>query len=154
MATHPHQSNSRRARDVLSPREPHWRADSVRGLGHAGGVPELQIAGDFDRGKTSRCKQLLALRPLWRNLERGSRTRRAEGLEPVAPVSPELVLELEELIAALDRRVPRVEQAGEAAIAREAATLRAKAVKRLEELVAQKTPARRKQTTAAAVTKR
>lgn len=61
----------------------------------------------------------------------------------MAPVSPELVLELEELIAALDRRVPRVEQAGEAAIAREAATLRAKAVKRLEELVAQKTPGRR-----------
>lgn len=63
----------------------------------------------------------------------------------MASVSPELVLELEELIAALDRRVPRVEQAGEAAIAREAATLRAKAVKRLEELVAQKTPGRRTQ---------
>jgi hypothetical protein len=42
---------------------------------------------------------------------------------------------LEELIAALDRRVPRVEQAGEAEIARDAAALRAKAVKRLTELV-------------------
>jgi hypothetical protein len=42
--------------------------------------------------------------------------------------------ELEELIAALDRRVPRVEQAGEAAIARDAAALRAKAVKRLADL--------------------
>jgi hypothetical protein len=42
---------------------------------------------------------------------------------------------LEELIAALDRRVPRVEQAGEADIARDAAALRAKAVKRLTELV-------------------
>jgi hypothetical protein len=42
---------------------------------------------------------------------------------------------LEELIAALDRRVPRVEQAGEAGIARDAAALRAKAVKRLMELV-------------------
>jgi hypothetical protein len=39
----------------------------------------------------------------------------------------ELIRELEELIAALDRRVPRVEQAGEAAIARDAASLRAKA---------------------------
>jgi hypothetical protein len=43
----------------------------------------------------------------------------------------ELTRELEELIAALDRRVPRVEQAGEAAIARDAAALRAKAFSRL-----------------------
>ena len=48
---------------------------------------------------------------------------------------PELARELEELIAALDRRVPRVAQAGEAAIARDAAALRAKAVARLAELV-------------------
>ncbi len=41
---------------------------------------------------------------------------------------------LEELIAALDRRVPRVEQPGEVVIAREAAALRAKAVARLAEL--------------------
>ena len=48
----------------------------------------------------------------------------------------ELVRDLEELIAALDRRVPRVQQAGEVAIAREAVALRAKAVARLEELKA------------------
>jgi hypothetical protein len=42
--------------------------------------------------------------------------------------------ELEELIAALDRRVPRVEQAGEIAIARDAAALRSKAVDRLAEM--------------------
>jgi len=42
--------------------------------------------------------------------------------------------DLEELIAALDSRVPRVEEAGEAAIARDAAALRAKAVQRLAEL--------------------
>jgi hypothetical protein len=47
----------------------------------------------------------------------------------------ELESVLEELIAALDRRVPRVEQAGESGIARDAAALRAKAVKRLTELV-------------------
>ena len=47
----------------------------------------------------------------------------------------ELARELEELIAALDRRVARVEQAGEADIARDAAALRAKAVRRLAELV-------------------
>ena len=47
----------------------------------------------------------------------------------------ELESVLEELIAALDRRVPRVERAGEAGIARDAAALRAKAVERLAELV-------------------
>ena len=46
----------------------------------------------------------------------------------------EIARELEELIAALDRRVPRVERAGETAIARDAAALRAKAVDRLAEL--------------------
>jgi hypothetical protein len=46
----------------------------------------------------------------------------------------ELARELEELIAALDRRVPRVEEAGEADIARDAAALRAKAVERLAEI--------------------
>jgi hypothetical protein len=49
-------------------------------------------------------------------------------------VDTELARELEELIAALDRRVPRVEQAGETSIARDAAALRAKAVRRLAEL--------------------
>ena len=47
-----------------------------------------------------------------------------------------LVRELEELIAALDRRVPRVQLAGEAAIAREAAALRARAQARLDEIAA------------------
>lgn len=51
----------------------------------------------------------------------------------------DLKRELHELIAALDRRVPRVEQAGEASIARDAAALRARAVKRLAELADQKT---------------
>ena len=46
----------------------------------------------------------------------------------------DLVRELNELITALDRRVPRVERAGEAAIARDAALLRERAVKRLKEL--------------------
>ncbi len=46
----------------------------------------------------------------------------------------DLARELQELIAALDRRVPRVERAGEASIARDAAALREKAVKRLAEL--------------------
>jgi hypothetical protein len=49
-------------------------------------------------------------------------------------VDSDLARELQELIAALDRRVPRVEQVGELAIARDAAALRAKAVQRLVEL--------------------
>lgn len=49
----------------------------------------------------------------------------------MAVSSCQLARELEELIAALDRRLPRVGQAGEAAIAHEAASLRAKAVDRL-----------------------
>jgi len=43
---------------------------------------------------------------------------------------------LRELIAALDRRVPMIERAGEAGIAREAAALKEKAVERLAELEA------------------
>jgi hypothetical protein len=54
----------------------------------------------------------------------------------------ELARELEELIAALDRRVPRVAQAGEAAIARDAAALRAKASARLAELATPAEPVR------------
>jgi hypothetical protein len=45
--------------------------------------------------------------------------------------------ELVELIAALDRRVPRCEQVGEAAIARDAAALRSKALDRLAQLAAE-----------------
>lgn len=41
---------------------------------------------------------------------------------------------LRELIAALDRRLPRIEQVGEADIAREAEALKDRALKRLAEL--------------------
>ena len=55
---------------------------------------------------------------------------------------PERARELEDLIAALDRRVPRVERAGEAAIARDAATLRERAVDRLTKLARRLRPSR------------
>ena len=42
--------------------------------------------------------------------------------------------ELRELIAALDRRVPQVHRAGETSIARDAAALKAHALKRIEEI--------------------
>jgi hypothetical protein len=41
---------------------------------------------------------------------------------------------LQELTAALDRRLPQADRAGEAAIARDAAGLRAEALKRIGEL--------------------
>ena len=46
----------------------------------------------------------------------------------------ELIRDLHELIAALDRRGPQVERAGEASIARDAAALKVKALKRIAEL--------------------
>jgi hypothetical protein len=45
-----------------------------------------------------------------------------------------VVCELLELIAALDRRLPQVQRAGEEAIARDAAALKSRALKRIEEL--------------------
>jgi hypothetical protein len=45
-----------------------------------------------------------------------------------------LIRQLRELVVALDQRVPYVERAGEAAIARDAAVLREKALRRIAEL--------------------
>ena len=74
------------------------------------------------------------MRRVRRGVECRSAPVRADGTPPVAVARFELARELEELIAALDRRLPRVELAGEAAIARDAAALRAKAVARLANL--------------------
>jgi hypothetical protein len=84
------------------------------------------------RAQTGR-ERVLAVQRLWRDLERLPAPDGAGGRLSVAVTG--LARELEELIAALDRRVPRVEEAGEADIARDAAALRAKAVDRLAELV-------------------
>jgi hypothetical protein len=51
-----------------------------------------------------------------------------------------IVRELHELIAALDRRVPHVERAGEIAIARAAEALRAEALKRIGTLDRERIP--------------
>lgn len=45
-----------------------------------------------------------------------------------------LISDLRELITALDRRMPRLEREGESKIARDAAELRAVALKRISEL--------------------
>ena len=50
--------------------------------------------------------------------------------------SKQQIRHLRELIAALDKRVPRIERVGEASIARDAAALKKKALERLAELQA------------------
>jgi hypothetical protein len=55
----------------------------------------------------------------------------------VALTTGELLSELRELIDALDRRVPHIERAGEAAIAHDADELRRRAMERLAQLEAQ-----------------
>ena len=52
----------------------------------------------------------------------------------MAADSRHLAKQLQELIAALDRRVPQIGRADEASIARDAAALKAKAIRRLAEL--------------------
>ena len=72
-----------------------------------------------------------------RRMERpavADRSARSAPKRMTAITRAELVEELRELIAALDRRVPQVERAGEVSIAREAAALKARALKRIEDL--------------------
>ena len=54
--------------------------------------------------------------------------------DPDSSDTERVVAALRELVEALDRRVPHVERLGEAGIANEAAALRKKAARRLEEL--------------------
>ena len=112
-------------------------------LGHgcrAGLVSGMRLAVSRDDGEEPGCEQLLALYQVRRGVERvASAGRAAPGRCRVAVTDDrQLVRDLTELIEALDRRVPKVERAGERAIARDAAALRAKAVERLSELVGQK----------------
>ncbi len=69
-----------------------------------------------------------------RRVERKTVTGRSPGRAPVAVTRTPAVRGLLDLIAALDRRVPRVERAGETDIARDAAELKARALRRIAEL--------------------
>jgi hypothetical protein len=63
--------------------------------------------------------------------------------QPTTPAQPhrtQTVRELYELVAALDRRVPHVERAGELSIARAAAALKAEALLRIEALEREAVP--------------
>jgi hypothetical protein len=56
------------------------------------------------------------------------------GRPPTRRLNQQVIEDLRELIAALDRRVPRLERAGEAGIARDATALKQEALKRIAEL--------------------
>jgi hypothetical protein len=57
-----------------------------------------------------------------------------ERAKPARTRHGQTIRELREFVAALDRRVPHVERVGEADIARDAARLRTRALRRIEEL--------------------
>jgi hypothetical protein len=100
-------------------------------------VSVVPVFIDRDDGEESRCQQLLALRELRRGVERFAPpcgAQRQPAMVVKATTKKQLARELNELIAALDRRVPQLERINEASIARDAAALKAKALKRLAEL--------------------
>ena len=74
-------------------------------------------------------------------MERVTEGHPSAGCVSMAMTPSGAVRDLLELIAALDRRVPQVQRAGEASIARDAAALRARALKRIEELQREQPPA-------------
>lgn len=94
----------------------------------------MSIHVDRHECENPRHFQLLALRELRQCLERIAAADVTERGTPMALSRPEVIHELRELIAALDRRVPHVERAGEASIAGDAALLKAAALKRITEL--------------------
>jgi len=97
-------------------------------------LPRLSVGRDYDHHAQPRRECVLAVWRLRRDLERFSAGDGAQSGSNMAVTAHDVTRELEELVEALDRRVPRVEHAGEAEIARDAAALRAKALDRLTEL--------------------
>jgi hypothetical protein len=94
----------------------------------------VSVIVDRHKNKEPRRRQLLALYRLRRSVERVTEQERSAERVSMAMTPSTAVRELMELVEALDRRVPQVERAGEAAIARDAAALKVRALKRIEEL--------------------
>jgi hypothetical protein len=126
-------------------------ASNESGERHRGGaavLPLLPLDDHRDHCQVSKHQELLALCALQGDL--GSCSPADSDDRTVAPMIEQatgvetarwrIVRELEELIAALDRRVPQVHRVGELAIARAAAALRGAALKRIEELESDATP--------------
>jgi len=105
-------------------------------------VPEVPIDRDELRGEAADLAKLLALHGLRRGLE--SELAEQLGTKVVAEMTPvdrretkATIGQLVELIAAIDRRLPQVQRAGEAGIANAAMRLRLEATKRIVELEAE-----------------
>ena len=102
----------------------------------------MPIDGDELRREAADITKLLALHGLRRGLE--SEPAFELGTKVVAEVTPEdrvetkaTIVQLSELIAAIDRRLPQEQRAGEAVIATAAMRLRLEATKRIVELEAE-----------------
>jgi hypothetical protein len=78
--------------------------------------------------------ELLEMYEVRRRVERVAVADAAAQWQSMAVTRTRIIRDLRELIAGLDRRTPQVERAGEAAIARDAAALKARALKRIEML--------------------
>lgn len=118
--------------------QPHRRASrdrlSRRPAVHVSDVPVLV---HFDDGQDSRREYVLALCELRRGLEHEAPSSLECRAAAMAVTNAELARALQELIEALDRRVPRVDRAGEASIARDSSALRERATSRLAEITGQ-----------------
>jgi hypothetical protein len=101
-------------------------------------VPVLRVRSDRHDQQGALDVDVLALSRLRRDLESGAFERRpgrpAPALVVANPAASREIDEMRELIAALDRRVPRLERTGEVEIARDAAALRRDALARIADL--------------------
>jgi hypothetical protein len=98
-------------------------------------VSDLPIDRDGDDGRKPGRRELLAVYGMRRHLECVAAAHGSVQRAPMAmTLRAEAVRELLELVEAIDRRAPHVERVGEASIAGEAAALKARALKRIEEL--------------------
>jgi hypothetical protein len=111
--------------------------------GHSGFQPSPKLISEarekFRDIPSSRDTGVLPGLPLLLDGDDGEHSRR----EPLALKETPLIRELLELIAALDRRVPRAERANEMSIAGDAAALKAKALRRVAELEREQVSAER-----------
>jgi hypothetical protein len=97
-------------------------------------MSDVPIIVHCHHGKESRCRELLAVQQLWRGMERCAAGHAAARDAAMAVRRAQVVRELRELIEALERRMPQIERAAEASIARDAAALKTKALNRIAEL--------------------
>jgi hypothetical protein len=115
-------------------RRPRVAGHNERPTGDAIRMSRVPVDVNRDDGEDSRRQQLLAVHELRGGVERVAPAEQKTRSLPVAVTTTELRRNLEELLAALDRRTPHIERAGEAAIVRAADALREEALRRLATL--------------------